>query len=50
MAASTARLSDGRYWAPALLLPASLLIAGIVLGPALYGISLSFREMWLHPA
>lgn len=41
------RASDGRAWPVMLLAPALLLIAGVVLGPTLYGISLSLRQMRL---
>ena len=42
-----ARWSEGRGWAPVLLAPALLLIAALVLGPMLYGVSLSVRQMQL---
>ncbi len=42
-----ARLSEGRFWIAALLAPAIIIIALIVVYPTLYGITLSFREMRL---
>lgn len=42
-----ARFSEGRYWVAALLAPAVIIIALIVVYPTIYGITLSFREMRL---
>lgn len=42
-----AKASDGRFWVAALLTPAILIIAAIVIYPTIYGITLSFREMRL---
>jgi multiple sugar transport system permease protein len=42
-----ARLSDGRFWVAALLAPAIIIVALIVIYPTIYGITLSFREMRL---
>lgn len=42
-----ARWSDGRFWVVALLAPAIVLVAVIVVYPLLYGLSLSVREMRL---
>lgn len=42
-----AKLSEGRFWVAALLTPAIVIIALIVVYPTIYGITLSFREMRL---
>ena len=42
------RLSEGRWWPHALLLPSLVLILAVVLYPSLWGVGLSFREMRLN--